>query len=148
MGGLESEVTDATRNVLLEGASWNFINIRSTVASQKLPSEAGYRFSRGVHPALALLGTRQGLDRMADWAGGVIAADLVDAYPLPYQDPEIVLKEADVKPAAGHRSRPRRDRRLLTRPGVHLPGRRETGQRPDSAAPPGYRRGAGRAWPT
>ena len=101
MGGLESEVSDATTNVLLEGASWNFINIRKTVASQKLQSEAGYRMSRGVHPELALLGTRQGLDKMAAWAGGEIAADLVDNYPQPYQDPLIILKETDVERSLG-----------------------------------------------
>jgi phenylalanyl-tRNA synthetase beta chain len=101
MGGLESEVSDATTNVLLEGASWNFINIRKTVASQKLQSEAGFRMSRGVHPELALLGTRQGLDKMAAWAGGEIAADLVDNYPQPYKDPLIVLKEADVERSLG-----------------------------------------------
>ena len=31
MGGLESEVTETTTNVLLEGASWNFVNTRRTV---------------------------------------------------------------------------------------------------------------------
>jgi len=51
-GGAESEVSEKTRNVLLEGAAWNFINIRKTVAAQKLLSEAAYRFSRGVHPAM------------------------------------------------------------------------------------------------
>lgn len=50
MGGLESEVTPQTKNILLEGASWNFINIRKTVKAQKLPSEAAYRFERGIHP--------------------------------------------------------------------------------------------------
>ena len=53
MGGLESEVTPTTSNVLLEGASWNFINIRKTMGKLKITSEAAYRFSRGIHPALA-----------------------------------------------------------------------------------------------
>ena len=57
--------------------------------------------SRGVHPELALLGTRQGLDKMAAWAGGEIAADLIDNYPQPYKDPLIVLKEADVERSLG-----------------------------------------------
>ena len=97
MGGLESEVTPATRNVLLEGATWNFINTRRTVKTQKLPSEAAYRFERGVHPALAEDGVRLGLERMAAWSGGQIAADLVDAYPQPYTDPTVQLSSADVQ---------------------------------------------------
>jgi len=96
MGGLESEVTDATQNVLLEGASWNFINIRKTVASQRMHSEAAYRFARNVHPALAETGVRLGLLRMAAWSGGQIADGLVDAYPDRYQDPVVKLTESDV----------------------------------------------------
>ena len=53
MGGAESEVSEKTKRVLLEGASWNFINIRRTVAAQNLQSEASYRFERGVHPAMS-----------------------------------------------------------------------------------------------
>jgi phenylalanyl-tRNA synthetase beta chain len=44
MGGAESEVSAGTRNVLLEGAAWNFINIRRTLTSQRISSEAAYRF--------------------------------------------------------------------------------------------------------
>jgi phenylalanyl-tRNA synthetase beta chain len=83
MGGAESEVSEKTRRVLLEGASWNFINIRRTVAAQNLQSEASYRFERGVHPAMAERGVRRGLTLMQQFAGGEIAEGLVDAYPLP-----------------------------------------------------------------
>jgi phenylalanyl-tRNA synthetase beta chain len=101
MGGMESEVTENTRNVLLEGASWNFVNIRRTVTAQKLPSEAAYRFSRGVHPALAKEGLLLGLQRMAAWGGGAIAQGIVDSYPQPYVDPQITLSADSVKRLLG-----------------------------------------------
>ncbi len=97
MGGRESEVSATTRNILLEGAAWNFINIRKTARAQNLPSEASYRFSRGVHPAMAERGLLAGLERMRQWAGGTVAANLVDAYPLPPKDPVIELSAADVE---------------------------------------------------
>jgi phenylalanyl-tRNA synthetase beta chain len=103
MGGAESEVTDATTAVLLEGASWNFINIRRTVGAQKLASEAAYRFSRGVHPELAPYGVKLCLERMAQWSGGQIAADLVDEYPLPQVDPEVGIRAQDVERGLGIR---------------------------------------------
>jgi phenylalanyl-tRNA synthetase beta chain len=62
-------VTEKTRNVLLEGASWNFINIRRTMAAQKMTSEAGYRFSRGIHPAAGRARRALGLKRMLEWGG-------------------------------------------------------------------------------
>ncbi len=101
MGGLESEVTESTRNVLLEGASWNAINTRRTMMAQKLSSEAGYRFSRGVHPALAEEGVQLCLDYIAAWSGGQIAAGLVDAYPLPVEDPEVTISEKDIQRLLG-----------------------------------------------
>lgn len=101
MGGEESEVTENTRNVLLEGANWNFINIRRTVSAQRLPSEASYRFSRGIHPALAEEGVRLGMERMAAWAGGQISADLVDAYPKPHTDATVTITSRDVEQRMG-----------------------------------------------
>ncbi len=91
MGGEESEVHAGTSNVLLEGASWNFINIRKTTSKLKINSEASYRFSRGVHPALAEMGVRLCLKRMQEWGGGEIAKGLVDRYPNPPVDPVVEI---------------------------------------------------------
>jgi phenylalanyl-tRNA synthetase beta chain len=80
MGGAESEVSAKTVSVLLEGAAWEFINIRKTLQAQRLSSEAGYRFSRGVHPAMTVRGVSLGIERMRQWAGGTVARGLVDVY--------------------------------------------------------------------
>ena len=97
MGGAESEVSEKTANILLEGAAWNFINIRKTASAQNLPSEASYRFSRGVHPAMAERGVRRGLELMQAWADGKVASELVDEYPLPQSDPIVFITSQDVK---------------------------------------------------
>jgi phenylalanyl-tRNA synthetase beta chain len=87
----------STTNILLEGAAWNFINIRKTAKQHNLPSEASFRFSRGVHPALAEQGVRRGLQLMAQWSGGKVAPGLVDEYPLKPLDPIITVRPEDVK---------------------------------------------------
>jgi phenylalanyl-tRNA synthetase beta chain len=97
MGGAETEVEEDTKNILLEGASWNYVNVRRTVSDQNLPSEAAYRFERGVHPEVAPLGVRRCLEWMRKWTGGTVAEGLVDAYPLPPEDPAVSLTEEDVK---------------------------------------------------
>jgi phenylalanyl-tRNA synthetase beta chain len=96
MGGQESEVNDSTHNVLLEGAAWNFTNIRRTLSAQRMNSEAAYRFSRGVHPAMAERGVRRGLELMRQWSGGIVDRGLVDNYPLPPMDPTVTITSADV----------------------------------------------------
>jgi phenylalanyl-tRNA synthetase beta chain len=101
MGGEESEVNGKTRNVLLEGASWNFINVRKTVSKLKINSEAAYRFSRGVHPALAEIGVRLALKRMAEWGGGQVAQGLIDHYPNPPEDPVVAFSASWVNDSLG-----------------------------------------------
>ena len=87
----------STTDILLEGAAWNFINIRKTARQHNLPSEASFRFSRGVHPALAEQGVRRGLQLMAAWSGGKIAPGLVDEYPLKPEDPTVAVTPKDVR---------------------------------------------------
>ena len=103
MGGAETEVGPETRNVLLEGAAWDMINIRRTLGAQRLSSEAAYRFSRGVHPAMSERGVRRGLALMARLAGGTIAHGLVDEYPRPPAPSVVRLTEDDVERALGVR---------------------------------------------
>ncbi len=91
MGGEESKVTEETRNVLLEGAAWNFINVRRTMQAQKMDSEAGYRFSRGVHPALPRRAVGRAVELMRRHSGGVIARGLLDEYPLPAEPVQVEL---------------------------------------------------------
>ncbi|HLE22749.1 MAG TPA: phenylalanine--tRNA ligase subunit beta [Anaerolineales bacterium] len=103
MGGAETEVGAETRSVLLEGAAWDITNIRRTLAAQHLASEAAYRFSRGVHPAMAERGVRRGLTLMARLGGGAIAEGLVDEYPRPPAASVVTLTAGDVERALGVR---------------------------------------------
>jgi phenylalanyl-tRNA synthetase beta chain len=103
MGGAESEVSATTRSVLLEGAAWEFINIRQTVRKQNLPSEAAYRFSRGVHPAMTERGVRRAIEAMRQWAGGEVARGLADEYPRPAPEVVVDLPPAEVERLLGVR---------------------------------------------
>jgi len=115
MGGAESEVSENTKNVLLEGASWNMINTRRTVLAHNLPSEAAYRFSRGVHPAMAERGVRRGLELMRQWSGGTIVKGLVDNYPHPPVNPTVNITPKDVNRWLGIQLSPKEIAALLTR---------------------------------
>ena len=97
MGGMETEVTEKTTTVLLEGANWNLINIRKSLGYLRMNSEASYRFSRGVHPEMAMRGVQLGLELMRQWSGGVVAEGLVDEYPLPAVDPVVEVTSQDVR---------------------------------------------------
>jgi len=53
MGGLESEITDKSRSVLLECATFRPRTVRHTARRLGIPSESSYRYERGVDQALA-----------------------------------------------------------------------------------------------
>ncbi len=101
MGGAASEVDAHTRNVLLEAAAWDYINIRRTMAAQKLVSEAGYRFSRGVHPAQAIVSLKRAIELMRQLGGGQVARGVVDKYPHKPKKIVIPLPVAEVKRQLG-----------------------------------------------
>ena len=101
MGGAETEVTDATRAVLLESANFHFVSIRKTTQALKLPSEASARFGRGVPPAIAVPAVTRATALMQVLAGGEIARGVADCYPAPQVSPVITLATADARRILG-----------------------------------------------
>jgi len=83
MGGLESEVTEDTVNILLESANFNPVSIRRTARTLKIPSEAQRRFEKGLPPEQAPLAARRATRLILEVAGGVAARGVADCYPSP-----------------------------------------------------------------
>ena len=73
MGGLDSEITEKTVNVLLEGANFNKENIRKTSRRLNLRSEASSRFEKGIDPNLA----KTSVDRVCQLAEMLGIAEVV-----------------------------------------------------------------------
>ncbi|QAY74291.1 phenylalanine--tRNA ligase subunit beta [Agromyces protaetiae] len=74
MGGAETEISDATANVLIEAANFDPVSIARTARRHKLPSEASKRFERGVDPEIAAAAAARVAQLMADLAGGSVDA--------------------------------------------------------------------------
>jgi phenylalanyl-tRNA synthetase beta chain len=96
MGGAETEVTDATTNVLLESASFDFVSVRGTMKALNLPSEASARFSKGVSPDTAPAAAGRAAELMRLYAGATVCEGIVDVYPAPLAPRSLVLPMAEV----------------------------------------------------
>jgi phenylalanyl-tRNA synthetase beta chain len=79
MGGEYTEVHDGTNKVLLESAHFDAPNIMRTAKMQDLPSEASYRFERGVDPNGCVLAADRAAFLMRELAGGRVSRGVVDA---------------------------------------------------------------------
>lgn len=96
MGGLDSEITDKTVNVLLEGANFNKENIRKTSRRLNLRSEASSRFEKGIDPNLA----KTAVDRVCQLAKDLGIAEVVagnkDVGDFSKEEKEIKLRHQKV----------------------------------------------------
>lgn len=81
MGGANTEVTEETRTILLESASFHPFNTRRTAEALKLRTEASLRFEKGWRPGLPPVGLRRAVRLMLEVAGGVAAKGIIDTYP-------------------------------------------------------------------
>ena len=83
MGGEETGVTEYTRNVLLEAAYFLPASIRHTARELNLPSDASYRFERGVDPEMVLRASQRATELIQEIAGGLPAKEIHTAGKLP-----------------------------------------------------------------
>ena len=101
MGGADSEVTAATRDILLESANFHPLNIRRTARLLHLPSEAASRFERVVDQQLTVPALQRAAELMRRYAGGTIAAGCVDRFPAPNPPLTIALAPREVERLLG-----------------------------------------------
>lgn len=85
MGGAETEIHDASRNVLLEAAVFRPGTVRKTARRLSLPSEAAYRMERGLDQQISPLACDRVSALIAELTGGRVLAGMAKAEPKPWQ---------------------------------------------------------------
>lgn len=95
MGGAETEISSASRNLLLECAWFDPISIRRTSKALNLRTEASIRFERRSDPEMAEVASRRCAELIQQLAGGEILSGVVDVYPgrAPEQTIELTRHE-------------------------------------------------------
>lgn len=94
MGGLHSEVSDATTNVLLESAYFDPGTIRKTAKAQTLQTDASYRFERGIDPNLQAIAAERAALLITEVAGGELTDELIDIHPVKTKPIELTLRKS------------------------------------------------------
>ena len=105
MGGANSEISDATVDIVLEAAYWEPSNIRRTAKALGISSDASQRFERGADPKAV----RFALDRTAqlilEMAGGTLLKGVIDVYPERIRERTVPLRVRRVNDVLGTRLR-------------------------------------------
>ncbi|MDD3718615.1 MAG: phenylalanine--tRNA ligase subunit beta [Actinomycetota bacterium] len=92
MGGEHTEVSASTTRILLESAHFDPANIMRTARLQELPSEASYRFERGVDPGGCVRAADRAAFLMQELAGGTVRPGAVDARARIIEPVSLVLR--------------------------------------------------------
>ena len=101
MGGLDSEVDDATTDVLLECALFDPPSIRATRKALGLSTDASYRFERGVDPEAMRRALERAVEIILATAGGTVDGPVLDVCPRPWTPALIPLRLSRVEHVLG-----------------------------------------------
>ncbi len=97
MGGEESEISNATTDILIESAYFNPQSVRRTAKLLGLNTEASHRFERGTDPEGVIRAQDRCVALICEIAGGTATEDAVDAYPNPIKSREVILRPPRVE---------------------------------------------------
>jgi phenylalanyl-tRNA synthetase beta chain len=81
MGGLNSEVKEDTQVIFLESAYFNPSSIRRSSRRLTMPTDAAFRFERGIDPEGVIRALNRAAQLIADLSGGSICKNYLDEYP-------------------------------------------------------------------
>ncbi len=101
MGGIETEITDSTRNVLLEVANFEPAGVRRTARAFDLLSDAARRFAWGLPPEMPEVASARVCRLLAEYARGRVAAGMVDSWPVREPGVTIELRRSRVPQVLG-----------------------------------------------
>ena len=92
MGGVNSQVTESTRNIILESASFNSVVVRKGSKKYGLRSDSSIRFERGVDIQGVISAQARAALLIRKLAGGAIRKGRIDVYPTPQPIRKISLR--------------------------------------------------------
>ncbi len=92
MGGVDSEVTDSTTDLLIESAEFSPLSIRTTARQLALHSPSSFRFERGVDPLGVDWASRRCCQLIGELSGGELAPGVLDVGAPLAKRPAVTLR--------------------------------------------------------
>ena len=119
-GGLESGVTNATKNIFLESACFDAVTIRKTSFRHGLRTDAATRFEKGTDISATVNILRRAANLIKEICGGEIASEIVDVYPEKNEKTQVAIKYHYLKKLSGKNYHPDAVKNILTSLGFEI----------------------------
>ncbi|MFQ5862544.1 MAG: phenylalanine--tRNA ligase subunit beta [Candidatus Brocadiales bacterium] len=101
MGGSDTEVGEATKNILLESARFRPSVVRRAAKRFALSTDSSYRFERGVDPEGVDWASRRATKLIQELAGGEVSRDVIDVGPKKVERSVIPLRMSQLNAVLG-----------------------------------------------
>ncbi len=101
MGGALSEVSDATRDLVIESAVFTPLSVRRTARRLKLHSPSSYRFERKVDPMGVEWASQRVCEMIVDLAGGEVVSGVIDTAAEIEPRQPVVLRSSQLERILG-----------------------------------------------
>ncbi|MCF8459463.1 MAG: phenylalanine--tRNA ligase subunit beta [Flavobacteriales bacterium] len=125
-GGLNSGVTEKTKNVFLESAYFNPVSIRKTAKRHGLSTDASFRFERGIDPETVVYAAKRAALLIQEVAGGKLSV-ITDIYPNPIPHQKVEVKFANINRLIGQDIPKETVLSILDDLGIYVEKKREDG---------------------
>ncbi|HJN78986.1 MAG TPA: phenylalanine--tRNA ligase subunit beta [Flavobacteriaceae bacterium] len=100
-GGLDSGVTDKTKNLFLESAIFNPTSIRKSSKRHSIFTEASFRFERGVDPEMVIYALKRASILIKNDCPESISSNIIQENNLKLEDKKIYLRYERINSIAG-----------------------------------------------
>ena len=101
IGGMDSAISDKTKNIFVESACFRPESVRHTARRFGLQTDSSYRFSRGTDPEEVPFALEKAYLMIQELSGGQINIKSHDKYPHPFKPKKISISLSDVKDRLG-----------------------------------------------
>lgn len=101
MGGLDSEVSESTTDILLESAIFVPLSVRKTARKLKLFSDSSSKFERGIDPHGVERASQRAAAMIAELAGGTVAEGVVTAGNVQTELEQVTMRTARCRSLLG-----------------------------------------------
>lgn len=91
-GGLESRVSNETKNIFLEAAYFDPVSIRKTSKKEGLNTDSSFRFERGVDPNYTLIALKKACELFKELTHATVVGEMIDIYPNPIKNVNTILR--------------------------------------------------------
>jgi phenylalanyl-tRNA synthetase beta chain len=100
-GGRKAEITEETKNIVIESANFDMLAIRRARQKLSLQTDASLRFEHEPDPNLTILAINRAAQIVKDLCGGKVAKGVIDVYPRKVKSIKIKLNLSQVKSLLG-----------------------------------------------